>query len=126
DVAAALRTALRATMDEKSVLRGQLVSFVVTEFDPSAGGVTFLERPRIAPEDVILPEGVLDRVARQVLGVAEHRDRLLAAGQHLKRRVLLYGPPGPGPTHPVRHPAGAPPRVTVTVLTGTPLAPARM
>jgi len=126
DVAAALLTDLRATMDEKSVLRGQLVSFVVTEFDPRAGGVTFLERPRIAPEDVILPEGVLDRVARQVLGVAEHRDRLLAAGQHLKRGVLLYGPPGTGKTHTVRYLAGARPEVTVIVLTGTSFALVRM
>ena len=126
DVVSALLAELRATMDERSVLRGQIVSFIATEFDPSVGGVTFLERPRIAREDVILPDGVLHRVSRQVLGVAEHRDRLLAAGQHLKRGVLLYGPPGTGKTHTVRYLAGARTDTTVIVLTGTTFALVRM
>ena len=67
---------------------------------------------------MVLPAGVLDAVHRQVLGVAEHRERLLAAGHHLKRGVVLYGPPGTGKTHTVRHLIGACPSATVIVLTG--------
>ncbi len=49
--------------------------------------------------DVILPPETLAAIRRQVVGVAEHRERLLAARQHLKRGLLLYGPPGVGKTH---------------------------
>ncbi len=45
----------------------------------------------------------LAAVQRQVVEVARHKDRLLAAGQHLKRGLLLYGPPGVGKTHTVRY-----------------------
>ena len=47
---------------------------------------------------------------RQVVGVARHKERLLAAGQHLKRGLLLYGPPGVGKTHTVRYLIGQPDR----------------
>jgi ATP-dependent 26S proteasome regulatory subunit len=50
--------------------------------------------------------------------VARHRDRLLAAGQHLKRGLLLHGPPGTGKTHTVRYLVGALPEVTVVLLAG--------
>lgn len=126
EVATALLTELRSAMNEHSVLRGQMVSFVASEFDPSMGGITFLDRPTLTEQDVILPPGVLDRVTRQVLGVAAHRETLRAAGQHLKRGVLLYGPPGTGKTHTVRYLAGARPETTVIVLTGTTLALVRM
>jgi ATP-dependent 26S proteasome regulatory subunit len=61
---------------------------------------------------------VLDSVHRQVLGIAEHRDRLVAAGHHLKRGVVLFGPPGTGKTHTVRHLIGAQAGATVIILTG--------
>lgn len=126
DVASALLADLRATMNDRSVLRGQLVSFVAGEFDPTMGGVSFLERPTLTAHDVILPPGTLRRIERQVLGVVEHREALLAAGQHLKRGVLLYGPPGTGKTHTVRYLAAARPETTVIVLTGATLALVRM
>jgi cell division protease FtsH len=68
--------------------------------------------------DVVLPAGVLDAVHRQVVGIAEHRDRLLAAGHHLKRGVVLFGPPGTGKTHTIRHLIGAQSGATVIILTG--------
>ncbi len=126
EIASGLVAELRAAMNEHSVLRGQMVTFVASEFDPSMGGITFLDRPTLTEQDVILPPGVLDRVTRQVLGVAAHRETLRAAGQHLKRGVLLYGPPGTGKTHTVRYLAGARPETTVIVLTGTTLALVRM
>jgi hypothetical protein len=60
--------------------------------------------------DLVLPASTLSMVRRQVIGVAEHRARLLEARQHLKRGLLLYGPPGVGKTHTVSPPglAGSP------------------
>jgi ATP-dependent 26S proteasome regulatory subunit len=83
--------------------------------------VTFLRRTRLPASDVVLPPGTLDRVTRQVLGVARHRAALTAAGQHLKRGVLLYGPPGTGKTHTVRHLVGRSGGSTVIVLSGSTL-----
>jgi ATP-dependent 26S proteasome regulatory subunit len=53
-----------------------------------------------------------------VVGVAEHRQRLLAAGQHLKRGLLLYGPPGVGKTHSVRFLMAEMTDVTIVELSG--------
>jgi hypothetical protein len=96
---------VRVMMAERSVLRGQVISFVIDDFDFHDPGseLTFLRRPDVRADQVILPAGVLDRVTRHVVGIGQRRDALRAAGQHLKRGVLLYGPPGTGKTHLVRH-----------------------
>jgi ATP-dependent 26S proteasome regulatory subunit len=57
-------------------------------------------------------------IRRQVVGVAEHRAALLAAGQHLKRGLLLYGPPGVGKTHSVRYLISQMTDVTIVELSG--------
>src|SRR5918998_4440842 len=77
-------TRVRERMAQLSVLRGQVVSFVVNEFDYHEAGseLTFLRRPQVSAGEVILPEGTLQRVARHVVGIGEHTDALLAAGQH--------------------------------------------
>jgi ATPase family associated with various cellular activities (AAA) len=41
----------------------------------------------------VLPDGILDTIERHVVSIADHSARLLAAGQHLKRGLLLHGPP---------------------------------
>jgi ATP-dependent 26S proteasome regulatory subunit len=53
--------------------------------------------------------------------VARHVSSLRASGQHLKRGVLLHGPPGTGKTHTVRYLLGQLTGVTVVVLTGAAL-----
>ena len=119
--AAAVLAALHEDLRVNSVLRGQVVSLGFDPYGRSGAGVTFLERPQLSRDEVILPDGVLDRVRSHVLGIAGHRSRLRAAGQHLKRGVLLYGPPGTGKTHTVRHLLSESPGTTAVLLTGAAL-----
>ena len=81
-------------------------------------GLTFLRRPEVTAAEVILPEGVRERVVRHVVGIGEQREALRQAGQHLKRGVLLYGPPGTGKTHLVRHLLSQTPGTTAVLLSG--------
>ena len=118
DVSDALMARVQVLMDERSVIRGQVVTFGSDPYGPGMAGVTFIERPAVDAAAVVLPDGVLDRVAHHVIGMGEHRERLLAHGQHLKRGVLLYGPPGTGKTHTVRHLLSATPGTTAVLLSG--------
>jgi hypothetical protein len=117
-VAADLIAAVHRLMNERSVLRGQVISLGASSYEPGVGGITFHRRPALTPADIVLPAGILERVQRHVAGVALHRDRLRAAGQHLKRGVLLHGPPGTGKTHTVRFLIAALPELTVILLAG--------
>jgi hypothetical protein len=109
---------IRRLMRERSVLRGQVLSFTGEQFGAGAGGVTFHERPTVRADDVVLPPGTLDRVVGHVVDVGRLRQRLRASGQHLKRGVLLYGPPGTGKTLTVRHLLARSEGVTCVLLAG--------
>jgi DNA polymerase III delta prime subunit len=117
-LAATLTAQVRRLMLQRSVLRGQVLSLGGSAYEPGVGGIVFHRRPTLGADDIVLPAGVLDRVQRHIAGVARHRDRLRAAGQHLKRGLLLHGPPGTGKTHTVRFLLGALPDVTVVLLAG--------
>ena len=114
---------VRERMAHLSVLRGQVISFVTDQFDYHGAGseLTFLRRPQVRTDEVILHDGTLERVARHVVGIGEQRAALRAAGQHLKRGVLLYGPPGTGKTHLVRHLLSRTPGTTAVLLSGSTL-----
>lgn len=112
---------VREAMSTHSVLRGQVVVFTSSPFEPGSGGVSFLARPRIESGQIVLPDGLLARLRRHVIGIGERASELRALGQHLKRGVLLYGPPGTGKTLTVRHLVGES-SSTVIVLTGAALA----
>ncbi|GAA2584423.1 ATP-binding protein [Actinomadura fulvescens] len=116
-VATEVRDEVRRLKEERDVLRGQFVSFGVSEHMENQL-VTFLPRPALTADDVILPDGRLEGIEAHVVGIAEKAEQLLAAGQHLKRGALLYGPPGTGKTHSVRYLIGLLSGYTVIQLTG--------
>jgi hypothetical protein len=103
---------------ELNVYRGQVVSFGGSMFGERGSLLRFHERPTMTPEDLVLPASTFADLRRQVVGVARNSDRLRAAGQHLKRGLLLYGPPGVGKTHSVRYLVSELTGTTVVELTG--------
>ncbi|MFL5864096.1 MAG: AAA family ATPase [Solirubrobacteraceae bacterium] len=64
---------------------------------------------------------MLEAIEAQVIGIARHRSRLVASGQHLKRGVLLHGPPGTGKTHTLRYLTSLLTDTTVIMLSGAAL-----
>jgi ATP-dependent 26S proteasome regulatory subunit len=118
DVARELVAEVRDLMQEHSILRGQVVTFARDPYGQGLGGITFFERPAITRRDVVLPDGLLERIGEHVLGIAQHRAVLAAHGQHLKRGILLFGPPGTGKTHTVRYLLSQSRGTTVVLLSG--------
>jgi hypothetical protein len=123
DPAAATRAAaeIRTAAFERNVFRGQVLSFGQDVFGHGQTLLKFHRRPTMGAAELILAPETLAEIQRQVVEVARHKDRLLAAGQHLKRGLLLYGPPGVGKTHTVRYLTSTLVGTTVLQLTGNAL-----
>ncbi|HEU4567134.1 MAG TPA: ATP-binding protein [Marmoricola sp.] len=110
--------AVRAAALAHNVHRGQVLSFGADMYGERGGMLKFNHRPVMTAEELILPTETFADIERQVVGVARHRDVLRAAGQHLKRGLLLYGPPGVGKTHTVRYLTGQLRDTTIVQLSG--------
>ncbi len=110
---------LTAAMGRLNVYRGHVISLSPGQFGPGPQKlIAFHNLPRIARDDVILPDGVLERIERHTVVFSEQAERLLAAGRSLKRGMLLYGPPGVGKTLTVMYLAGRMSGRTVILTAG--------
>ena len=121
DFAARIAVEVREAALEHNIYRRQVVSFGRDMFGERETVLSFHHRPRMTLDDLILPTETVDAITRQVVGVAHHRAQLLAAGQHLKRGLLLYGPPGVGKTHTVRYLMSQLTETTIVQLAGNTL-----
>ncbi|MFI6097505.1 AAA family ATPase [Lentzea sp. NPDC051213] len=117
EAATAVREAIEDHMRAHDLFRGQVMAFGVSEHRGNQL-LTFLPRPTLRAQDVVLPDGVLDSIERHVVRTASQSERLRAHGQHLKRGLLLYGPPGTGKTHTIRYLMGRLESTTVLLLSG--------
>ncbi|HEY4022318.1 MAG TPA: ATP-binding protein [Pseudonocardiaceae bacterium] len=115
--ATVVRDEIEGLMKQHNLFRGALLQFDVNE---NRGNelLSFLQRPELSTQDVILPEGTLEAIEKHVVRSRARNEALIANGQHLKRGVLLYGPPGTGKTHTVRYLMSRLTDVTVVVLSG--------
>ncbi len=111
---------IRRLAAECSVFRGQVVSLEPEVFGPArlARVISFLPRPAVDRSQIVLPDGLLEEIERQVIGIGRHSGRLLASGQHLRRGILLHGAPGTGKTHTVSYLLSQLPDVTVIAISG--------
>ncbi|HVV24735.1 MAG TPA: ATP-binding protein [Pseudonocardiaceae bacterium] len=121
DTATEVREDIERLVRDNDIYRGQLLSFDISEHRGNEL-VSFLPRPRLTADDVVLPPGVLGSIERHVVHNAGRGALLRRHGQHLKRGVLLYGPPGTGKTHTVRYLMSRMTDVTVVLLAGRALA----
>ena len=116
--ASAISEQLRHLSAQHNAYRGHVLSLGQDPFGYGGGLLNFHRRPELTREQLVLHDDVLASIERQVVGVARHRDALLAGGQHLKRGVLLYGPPGVGKTHTVRYLSASLRDTTVLLISG--------
>jgi hypothetical protein len=121
DFAAGIAADVRRLALEHNVYRRQVVSFTHDMFGERETVLSFHTRSAMTADELILPAATTAAITRQVVGVARHRSRLLAARQHLKRGLLLYGPPGVGKTHTVRYLTGQLTETTIVLLSGNSL-----
>jgi hypothetical protein len=106
-------------MNERNVYRGRVLELRARHFHgDEAAPLTVRSLPPIAREQIVLPEGVLERIERTTFGMSRHAERLRASGRHMRRGLLLHGPPGVGKTLTAMYLATQMPERTVVLLTG--------
>ena len=115
----AVISVLRHTMAQRNVYRGRVLELRSRHFHSDEGApLTVRSLPQVTRDRIVLPEEVLERIERQAFSMAKHAERLKAAGRHLRRGLLLHGPPGVGKTLTAMYLAAQMPERTVVLLTG--------
>jgi ATP-dependent 26S proteasome regulatory subunit len=107
---------VRVQMRARSVFRGKVLSLAETPMRELT--VHHHRVPEVRPEQLILPEGLHDRIERNTVTFMHRSEALARAGRHLKRGILLYGPPGTGKTLTAMYLASRMPGRTVLLLSG--------
>jgi cell division protease FtsH len=120
DVPHRFLTLVRELMDEHNVMRGKVMTFAFGRHGDF--GIRFARLSGVTRDEVILEEAVLAAIERHALGITDNVDALRASGQHVKRGLLLFGPPGTGKTHTVSYLLNAMAGRTGFVLSGAAVA----
>ena len=107
---------LERLMTDLNVYRGRILALSGSPF--GGLGVEVRRLPPVRREQIVFPDGVLERIERHTKTFAEHSETLLASGRHLKRGLLLHGPPGTGKTLTAMYLSHLMPDRTVLLLTG--------
>jgi hypothetical protein len=118
DAAVALLKELTTAAKELNVYRGKAISFAPGGQYGVQSLVKFHRLPRVARNEIVLPDGVLERIERHAVRFSDHAAALLAAKRSLKRGILLYGPPGTGKTLTVMYLASQMAGRTLIITTG--------
>lgn len=108
---------ITAAMREHNVYRGKAISLAPQQYGVQAL-VKFHRLRNVRRDEIVFPEGLLERVERHAVEFSAHTDELLAGGRSLKRGILLYGPPGTGKTLTVMYLAARMPGRTHIIMTG--------
>ena len=118
DAAVVLLKELAAAAKELNVYRGKAISFAPGGQFGVQSLVKFHRLPKIARDEIVLPDGVLERIEQHAVRFSDHAAALLAAKRSLKRGILLYGPPGTGKTLTVMYLATQMTGRTLIITTG--------
>lgn len=115
---------VRARVERESLYRGHAISLDLDALGRARGtgdhlGIRFHEWSTVAPDEIVLPEATRSALVRSTVEFVAGREALRAAGLHLRRGVLLHGPPGTGKSMVVRWLASALPGHTTVVAVGT-------
>lgn len=117
EVAVAFLREMKTAMARLNVYRGKVISIAPEQFGVLSL-VKFHKLAQIARDDIVLPEGALERVERHAVTFSEHADALVKAGRSLHRGVLMYGPPGTGKTLTIMYLASRMTGRTVILMSG--------
>jgi hypothetical protein len=118
EAALALLKDLTTAAKDLNVYRGKAISLAPGGQYGVQSLVKFHRLPQIARDEIVLPDGVLERIEQHAIRFSDHAAALLAAKRSLKRGILLYGPPGTGKTLTVMYLASQMTGRTLIITTG--------